>query len=202
MSEVSICNQALSLLGAIGRENTVPLTSLDDDSNYARLCKLNYEPVRDAVLAEHNWSFATRWEKLTAAADPSPGEFANEYPLPGDVLEVLFVGEDYDHPEEWRLEGNAVRTDGPGKVQVIYRVEDTSRFSSLFTQAFVARLAAELAIPVTNSRTLMENMFAMYDQKMKRAAARDSQQGTSRRIRSRWLSHSRNRGMHLAGPTV
>ena len=203
MSEVSICNQALSLLGAIGRDNTVPLTSLDDDTNTARLCRLNYVPIRDAVLGEHNWSFATRWETLAESADPPPGEYAREYRLPPDVLEVLFVGEDYNNPQEWRLEDNAIRTDGPGKIQAIYRVEDTTKYSSLFTQALVSRLAAELAIPITNSRSLMENMFAMYDQKMRRAAARDSQQGTSRRIRSTWLSRSRQRYGYIgAGPYV
>lgn len=203
MSEVSICNQALSLLGSVGRDNTVFLTSLDDDTNTARLCKLNYGPVRDAVLQEYDWTFATRWETLAAAADPSPGEFAQEYPLPTDLLEVLFVGVDYDHPQKYRVEGNAIRTDGPGKIQGLYRVEDTSQFPSLFTQALVARMAAELALPITNSRSLMENMFAMYDQKMRRAAARDGQQGTSRRIRSRWLTRARRPyGYSGAGPIV
>ena len=86
MSEVSICNQALSLVGAKS------ITSLDDDVNEAKLCKLNYAPVRDAVLAEHDWTFATRWETLAASANPAPGEFTNEFPLPSDVLAVLFVG--------------------------------------------------------------------------------------------------------------
>ena len=198
MSEVVICNQALSLIGA------KRITSLDDDINEAKLCKLNYEPVRDAVLSEHNWTFATRWEVLAKSANPPPGEFQNEYPLPTDALAVLFVGEDYNKPENWQLEDNAIRTDSQsGKCQLLYRVTDTSKYSPMFTQALVARLAAELATPITNSRTLMENMFAMYDQKMKRAAARDSQQGRSRRIRGTWLTSARAKyGYTGAGPYV
>lgn len=198
MSEVSICNQALTLIGA------QTIISLGDDTKEAKLCSLNYAPVRDAVLSESDWTFATRWQELAKSADPAPGEFTNEYPLPSDVLAVLFVGENYNNPEHWRLEDNAIRTDANKcKCQVLYRVEDTSKFSSLFTQAFVARLAAELAIPITNSRTLMENMFVMYEQKMKTAAARDSQQGKSRRIRSTWLSLARARNGQIgAGPYV
>ena len=198
MSEVSICNQALSLVGAKS------ITSLDDDVNEAKLCKLNYAPVRDAVLAEHDWTFATRWETLAASANPATGEFTNEFPLPSDVLAVLFVGQNHAHPENWQVENNAIRTDATTcKCQVLYLVEDTSKFSAMFTQALVARLAAELAIPITNSRTLMENMFAMYDQKMKRATAKDGQQGRSRRLRSTWLTGARYRyGYFGAGPYV
>ena len=198
VSEVQICNQALALIGADF------ITSLDDNVNEAKLCKINYEPVRDAVLAEHDWSFATRWQTLAQEADPPPGEFQNSYPLPPDVLAVQFVGEDYQNPEVWQLEDNAIRTDATTcKCQVLYQVTDTSKYPSLFTQALVARLAAELAIPITNSRTLMENMFAMYDQKMKRAAARDGQQGRSRRLRSHWLSTARARwGYRGMGPYV
>ena len=207
MSEVSICNQALSLVGSLSNNGNIvePLTSLDDNTKEAKLCKLNYEPVRDAVLSEHDWSFATRWEDLPASADPSPGEYPNEFPLPSDVLTVLFVGLDYRHQENWQVENNAIRTDAQTcRCQVIYRVTDTSKFSALFTQALVARLAGELAIPITNSRTLMENLFQMYGEKVKLASSRDSQQGRSRRLRSKWLVGARYRDGYRGdiGPTV
>ncbi len=206
MSEVKICNQALSLVGSLSSNGTIVdlITSLDDDTKEAKLCKLNYELVRDSVLSEYEWSFATRWETLPASANPSPGEFANEYPLPSDVFGVLFVGQDYRHPELWRVENNAIRTDAATcKCQVIYRVEDTSKFSPLFTAALVARLAAELAIPITNSRTLMETLINIYGGKVKLAASKDSQQGRSRRIRSTWLNRARSSGyVGSAGPYV
>lgn len=198
MSEVQICNQALSLVGAQA------ITSLDDDTNEARLCRINYESVRDAVLTEHDWTFATRWETFPAENNPPPGEFANSFVIPTDVLAILFVGQDYDHPEQYRVEDGRIRTDAMEcKCQVLYQVADTSKFSALFTQAFVARLASELAIPITNSRTLMENMYAMYGQKMSLAASRDGQQGSGRRVRSKWLTRARTRyGYAGVGPYV
>ena len=198
MSEVSICNQALGLVGA----NSI--TALDDDQREAKLCQLNYEPVRDAVLAEHAWTFATKWLDIPAVANPSPGEFPNEFPLPPDVIAVLFVGQNYRHPENWQVENNAIRASVQTcRCQVVYQVTDTSKFSSMFTQALVARLASELAIPITNSRTLMENMYALYERKVQMAAAKDNQQGRSRRIRSTWLVNARNRSGNVsAGPVV
>jgi hypothetical protein len=179
------------------------ITSFDDNTVEAKLCKANYEPVRDTVLEEHNWTFATQWRVLVAAANPAEGEFDKEYPLPSDVLTVLVVGEDYEHQENWQLENNAIRTNAAGKCQVLYRVTDPSKFSSMFIQALVARLAAEMAIPITNSRTLMETMYALYEQKISKAASRDSQQGKSRRIRSKWLNRARfSSGESVLGPYV
>ncbi len=197
MSEVSICNQALSLLGA------ALITSLDDDVQEAKLCKLHYGPARDAVLMERAWTFATTWRTLPKADNPPESMFANAYPIPSDVLLVWFVGIDWNHPETWRVENGYITTDGNScKAQVILRVEDTSLFSSLFVQALAARLAMELVVPITNSRELLADMSALYRAKLQIAGAKDGQQGTSRRLRSQWLNAVRFRGTTRAGPTV
>ena len=57
-TETSICNAALNLLGSSN------ITSIDDDNTKARLCKSNYDELRQAVLEEGNWSFAMRRYKL------------------------------------------------------------------------------------------------------------------------------------------
>ncbi len=198
-SEVSICNQALSLLGA------GPITSLDDDTTEAKLCKMNYVPLRDTVLQEHNWSFATKWETLAQLADPPLGEYPNAFVLPPETLIVLFVGQDYNRQaERWQVEGGMIRTDlTTCKAQLLVQVTDVTRYSPMFVQALVARIAAELATPITESRTLMQSMFTLYDRKVKQAAARDTQQGRTRHMRSGWLSRARYRdGGNWAGPTV
>ena len=53
VSETSIANQALLWLGG-----TV-ITSLDEDSREAIWMKNNYPFIRDAVLEERMWTFAT-----------------------------------------------------------------------------------------------------------------------------------------------
>lgn len=197
-SQVSICNQALGLLGA----NFI--TSLDDPTTEGELCRLNYDAVRDAVLSEHNWTFATKWIIIPASADPPTGEYKNEFPIPPDVLTILTVGQDYSHQGDWQVESNAIRADtATCKCQVIYRQEDPTKYSAMFIQALVARLAAELATTITESQGLMRDFTELYARKVKAAIARDNQQGRSRRIRSRWLRDARFRdGTPWAGPYV
>jgi len=199
-SDVSIANQALSFLGAD------PIISLDDDQTEAKLVKANYAAIRLSLLEQHNWTFATAWADLNPLADPPVNQFSHAFPLPSTLLRVLFVGQDFEHPEgAWRKEGNNIVKDGDTcRIQYILDITDPNNFSSLFVQAFAQRLAADLAIPLTNSRSLMENHWQLYEAKMKQAVSRDQLQGKSRRIRSRWLENGRfNYGRGgVAGPTV
>ena len=187
MSIVSICNQALGLVGAS------TIISLDDNTTEAVLCKALYEPVRDAVLEAHNWTFALKWYDLPQLASPPLSEYANAYQLPGDVLRVVFVGTDYERPAEaWRREGSSIVTDANTcKCQVVHRVVDTAKYTPLFTQALVARLAADMAMSLTKSRSIMEIHFQVYQAKVREAARIDGMQGTPKRIRSRWIQRGR-----------
>jgi hypothetical protein len=176
---------------------------LDDDTTEAKLCKANYPNVRDALLELHNWTFATKWIELNKLADPPLSEFANAYSLPSNVLRVIFVGQNYKEPvQHWQVEGNNIVTDeNAAKCQVIFQQTDVTQYSPLFIQAFAQRLAGDMAIPLTNSRSLMETHMSLYGAKLRDAKTRDGLQGRSRRIRSRWLNNARAAGPS-AGPYV
>lgn len=196
-TEVQICNLALGWLGA----NLI--TSLDDESKEAQLCKANYPYLRDAVLEAGNWTFATQWFDLTQVANPPLSEYVNGFELPSEVLRVMFCGVTRKNPTDWVKEGNLIRTnDAKCRIQAIRRITDPARFSSLFVQALAQRMAADMAIPLTNSRSLMETHTQLYVMKMKEAESLDNSQGRSRRIRSRWLKQSRGNGPQGAGPVV
>ena len=199
-SDVSIANQALSFLGAD------PIISLDDDSTEAKLIKANYANIRVALLEAVNWTFATKWADLIPLAEPPKNQYENAFPLPSTLLRVIFVGIDYNHPErKWRKEGHNIVKDGDTcTIQYIDDVPDANKFSSLFVQAFAQRLAADLSIALTNSRSLQETHFQLFESKMTEARRIDQLQGKSRRIRSRWIENGRyNYGRGgVAGPTV
>ncbi|RKZ84263.1 MAG: hypothetical protein DRQ39_08565 [Gammaproteobacteria bacterium] len=198
VSEVSICNQALLALGADA------IISLDDDTTEAKLCKAHYDHVRDAVIEAHNWTFAVAWVQLAKLASPPLSEYANAFQLPVEAVRVIFVGEDYDHPNvAWQVQGNTVVTNETScKCQLIQIVTNPEEFSPLFVQALAARLSADLAIAITNSRSLFETHMQVYALKIKEAASMDGMQGKARRIRSKWLNNSRSQGPHGAGPMV
>ena len=192
-SEVGICNQALGWLGA------TPIISLDDNTTEARLCKANYALVRDAVLEAHNWTFAIgRFDLPQNATGPVNG-YTNAFQIPTEVLRVL----DVNCGEDWRVEGQDIVTnEAVAKIRAVVRVADPNRFSSLFTQALAARLAADLAIALTQSRELQQQHYQIYLEKLDEAAANDGSQGKSRQITSSWLRGSRAGGSGVAGPTV
>lgn len=192
-SEVSICNQALSWLGG------THITSLDDDSTEASLCKATYASVRDAVLEARNWTFAIgRYDLPKAATGPTNG-YANAFPIPSDVLRVLEVLDNND----WRMEGDGIVTnEGAVSIRAVVRVTDPNRFSALFVQALAARLAADLAIALTQSRELQKQHYQIFEAKMDEAAVNDGMQGKSRQVTSNWLRSARSGSSTLPGPTV
>ena len=201
MSEVAICNQALSWLGES------PITSLDDPTKAAALCKANYAELRDAVLEESDWTFAKKRRSLPASATAPAYGYGKAYPLPGECLHVLSVNEirQGDPRGAWIVEDREILTnDSSCRAIYIKRLTDTGKFSSLFKQALAARLAAELAIPLTASRSLQAQHFQLYEEKRSKAAGRDGQQGKSKRIRSRWMENARisSGPRNTAGPEV
>ena len=82
-SEVDICNQALSWLGAN------QIITLADGTTESIICKAKYAPLRDDVLEKVPWTFAI--VRLQLAADVSVPAFgyANKFILPKTVLSVL-----------------------------------------------------------------------------------------------------------------
>lgn len=196
VSTVSICNQALGWLGA---NRIIDLT---DDSIEAQLCSDNFAELRDAVLLEREWTFAVRRLILTPLVlNPIYG-YENMFLLPTDVLRVLNIpttlgtfgglpflaggaGADADQGlVDWRVES---AQDGSGnviianvervRVRVIWRVTNEKLWNLMFTQALAARLAADLAMPLVNSRQLQKDMWALYDMKLNRAGTMDGMQG-------------------------
>jgi len=199
-SEVDICNKALVSLGAS------VIISLDDEQIEAILCKQLYADLRDSVLQAHDWSWAIERILLPKGGIDPTFRYANAYPLPSRVLYVMEVNKvDRNDPtKDWQVEDDAVVTDdNTCAVKLLRQVTDTAKFSPLFVQALQARLAADMAIPLTSSGELEKAKWSLYLSKLKEASSRDGQQGKSRRIRSRWLENARlSSGPRGLGPTV
>ena len=198
VSEVSICNQALTWLGS----DTI--TSLDDDSRQANWMKANYPFVRDAVMEERMWSFAVdRAVSTVADMDAWGGMFV--HPKPTEwmsvfrVYKTLTAGGEGVPDASYRMEGGNVLS----KYSTVYlwglkRISDTGAFSPMFTQALSARLAADAAIPLTENRQLQADMWALYGDKLVAAASRDGQQGANDYITQRRLTSARFAGGYVA----
>ncbi len=170
ISDVSICNKALYLLG----EDEIAL--LTDTTKQSRTCNVFFEPVRDALLRQFPWNFAVKriaLSRLTTA--PSFG-FANQYQLPSDCLRVLEV---QDSSITWKVEGRVLLTDYDSiSIRYIQRITDPTQYDSQFVDLFSARLASEIAIPLTDSHTRQQEMMALYEMRLRAARSSDAQEGT------------------------
>jgi hypothetical protein len=193
VSETSIANQALSWLGQD------PITSLDDRSTTAEWMKNNYPFLRDAVLEERMWTFATVRAMSTAAdLDPFGAQYSHVMPLGWSSIFRVYrntSGADpsrWNKSEGWRREGaNILTREETVALWGINRVTDTGPFSLLFVQALAARLAADACIPLTENRQLQSDMFNLYSVKLAEAAVRDGQQGSNELIQSDSLINAR-----------
>lgn len=99
-SAVDICNLAISHLG-----ESTQITSLNDGSYLADLCKTRLPMARDNLLQMRQWSFARRRVRLVQVQMPESaitGQFGYCYVMPSDalngfaVLPPIEIDEDFD----------------------------------------------------------------------------------------------------------
>ena len=76
-------------------------------------------------------------------------------------------------------------------IKYTWDVVDPARFSPGFVQALAARLAADLAIPIAESRQLQSDMVQIYAAKLVNADTLDSMQGRNQPITSNRLKKVR-----------
>ena len=186
-SVVDICNEAMDLLGA----DTI--TALTENSKEARLCNRRFETARDAVLRSHPWNPAIA--RATLAKDstsPSFG-FSNQFPLPTDpfclrVLSLFTSNVDsevspYDSQAMFKIEGRSILTDEDTcRIVYIGRIIDTEQYDALLSNAIAHRLAADTAYSITGSTTVAQQMFALYQDRLKEARSMDAIEGVPDRI--------------------
>lgn len=203
-SPVEICNLALAWLGGD------LIISLTDNTAEAKLCNAVYVPLRNAVIEEREWTFAVkRLEPAGLTTGPFYG-YDKAFQIPPEVIRILQIsraGEVTDGATiegsflsatrggtgtgretriEWAREGDQVLANNSDRIymRALVKVDDTTKFSAGFDQALAARIAMDLAIPITNSRGIQKDMAGMYVDKIKLAAAADGMQGRSQNVRS------------------
>lgn len=158
-SEVDVCNLALSHLGD---RATVSSISPPEGSTQAEHCARFYPIARDALLALHPWSFATKRAVVAMVPVVNP-EWDYAYAMPADALQLLSVlppdsindSETAGQylPQLYSVESGLILTDQPGAVvRYVARVTDTTRFSTLFVEALALMLASYLAGPIIKGK--------------------------------------------------
>lgn len=182
-SSTSICNLALT---RIGHE---PVLSLDEDSKAARMCTLHYSETLEFMLRAHPWNFAVRRAELAQLVSTPEFEYTYQYTMPADCLKVLRTEDDsLGYVTDYRLESTAggervmVTDASTVKIEYVASVTDPNLMDALFRDAFAARLAAELAVAMTDNSAMTEKLFEIAETKLRIAMTADAQEGTPRDI--------------------
>ena len=194
MSQVSICNQALTTLGAKA------ILNIDEQTTEGKLCKLHYQTTLDSMLESASWSFATKRIKLPLSAQAPQAPWIGKYLIPVDMLRVLECGDEpdfyWENTTNWQVEGKYINTMGENcYVRGLTNDIGDANFTPSFNQAFAARLAADLCLAITQSASLTNSLYQKAGELMQIAITMDSMQGRTRKLRSgKYLNARRSRG--------
>lgn len=206
-TELEAANLALAELGE------PPIGGLTEANGRARAVNLWFGTVRDDVLCERYWGFATAWARPAADVAQSLGPLKNRYPMPEDCLEVRFLanpttGE--QNADDWDIEASAINIgDTPGEAKFVVtnataplicytrRITAPRLWDAEFVSIFAKRLAAAIAPTIAKDINAGDKKNAEADDKVDEAALRDAREEGQQRI-SRNTSWVRSRQSGVA----
>lgn len=193
ITDVSICNKSLSLLGF------PPIVSLlDENDASAIICNAAYEMVKGEMLEIREWTFAV----VRGIMEPSPSPplfgYENRFVIPANVSRVVEVS---DNPGfdplvrgkfKWVKEADAILSDANTIYARWLLIDiDENLFTPAFTNAFSYRLAAEIAMPLSEDMSKVELFSGIYELKIREASAQDGGQGVQERITANRITGAR-----------
>lgn len=170
MTDVQICNLALARLG------DAKITTLGDATAQAQYCTLFYAQTVEELQTDLDWQFCRKLASVAANATAPAFGYSARYALPADFLRVLRInGIDEDENfGKWEILGGFIHTNLTGPIQLDYiaSITDTTLFPPVFVELLTAKLAANLALPLTGSKELFGQMVEIYSQSIQRSSVR------------------------------
>ena len=169
---VQICNLALARIAISDTIN-----ALDETSQEAVTCNLHYEQVRDAVLRDFSWPFATRFITLPLVEETPTTEWLYSYRTPADFIRAVRIIPDLrtarnDIPYRITSDssGQLIFTDREdAKLEYVAKIEDTNLYSADFIDALSWRIASDIALPLAQSTGIAQNALREYMMAIDRA---------------------------------
>lgn len=165
-TNVSICNEALSLIGAKS------ILSFDDNNENARRCASIYDTTRRALLRMHPWSFAKKRTQLAPVSTHPTFGYHNSFPLPHDFVRVISAG-----VENYEIEGRHILANTDLiNLQYVSDQDNEELWDSLFAECMVLYLVHKLAKPITGSQAESDSAWQKLNNMLKQARAINGQE--------------------------
>lgn len=172
-SKLSIINQSLILMGESAiADLTLPV---------GIIANTLYETTKDSMLSDHRWRFAVKKAALVAAAGSPVNEWSYHFTLPTDMILLIrtYPGSHYEIFENKLLTNSA-------SVSIDYVFDPgENKYPEYFLRALTHQLASDMALAVTNDKTLSQLMDQKASSYLSIAKHKDSQGRPSSAIQSR-----------------
>ncbi len=154
-SIVGICNSALIKLGQ------VTIISLTQGDKNANLCDEQFEKMRDELLRSHPWNFAVARVQLAQLSATPAFEFDFAYQMPAGWLRTISVHDNNRGAGQarYRMQARTLLSNATTiYLRYVQIITDPNTMDAQFREALAWKLAADLALPITQSMTTVENM--------------------------------------------
>lgn len=178
-SIVEIWNLAAAHVGA---KNAIE--SEIESSTIAGQCRLFWDPVRDAVLRDAPWSFATRSQALALSGTaPTGWEYSYSYPTDCLFVRHIVTASRYNaDPVPFKIYRDGsdqyICTDqADAEIEYTVRVEDPNQYDAAFIETVALYLGSKLAMPVTRKPELGIELLGQYQAALSRAVALSRNEG-------------------------
>ena len=169
MDKITICNMALSRIGA------TPIESLTEASEEARRCVQFYEHDRRVVLRRYPWPWATRRVELALLVE-TPNDYAYAYRYPADCVDLrklYSVAEDGHYRPLPDFVSYKIISDAEGRViltneervaaEYTADVQDNDLMDEIFYEALSWKLASSIAFKLTGNATIVQMATSEYE---------------------------------------
>ncbi|MCP5364897.1 MAG: hypothetical protein H6905_06695 [Hyphomicrobiales bacterium] len=177
LSAIDICARALIKIGA----NTI--TSFTEGTAEAEVSASLYPTIRDALLSAHPWNFAIDQAQLSRLVSAPKADYDCAFQLPVNCIRVLSAGAGRRSVGlSYRVIGRELHASTSDVTLTFVRRPAEDVFPPFFTMALIAQLAAEFAIPLTDSTSRWQALRKAADEEFRRAKLIDAQEDTPAQI--------------------
>lgn len=170
-SYVEVFNLASARLGG-------PIvSSLDSPAPAVQRFNAIIDEIRRETLEEFPWRCAVAYASPSLLTTNDSWEYEFAYDLaPYNVLRIVETSADSTFGSDWEHVGDVLYSHDEGlKIKYVKDLVDPAKFSPTFTRALAARMAVELAVPITNSESRRMEEYKYYLNEVERLWTIDSQ---------------------------
>ncbi len=154
--DIDIINRALRLI----KEKSI--NNINDNTHTARCVRDLYPQIKSLVLSLHPWNCATKRACLSLDSQVPTHQFTYYHLLPSDCLKIIEVYQQ----TPWQKEIDKIASNSE-EINITYIADiDSHEIDNNVIRIIAIRLAFEAALSISQSTSLADRMYKLYEQEL------------------------------------